>query len=460
MKENQNLKNAQSVTSFLRTNWITVYFSTAILLLVFGYGIAVGIFKWFPYQLIADGATAARDWTDNADQYARIKPSKHLRPGKLRTGAGVTRHSPALASQGVTFLSGMWGEALGIKLISMEGEVLHEWSVSFNAIWPQAEHLDLQPHDWDTNIHGMWAQPNGDIIFNFEHNGLVSIDACSEVNWKQPIEAHHVVHRSEAGNLWVADDELQEKSNTRYPWLSPPFHEEFLVELTPEGDIIRRLSLLSIFYNSGYEALLVESNEQIGMGGGEWQGAVKSSRQDITHLNDIEILTSEMADAFPMFEAGDIMLSLRNLDLIIVVDGKTELIKWSMTGPWLLQHDPDFMPNGKIMVFDNRARVRGKLGTHGSRILTVDPMTRDIRVAYQGNLDDIFFSSQMGKQQLLSNGNILIADPDGGRAFEVSPDGEVVWEYINRWSEDNVAVITQALRVPKDYLNLSAASCN
>jgi hypothetical protein len=233
-----------------------------------------------------------------------------------------------------------------------------------------------------------------------------------------------------------------------------------MVELTPDGEIINSISLLDIFYNSGYEALLVDPAEHKGLDNDGWRGTVTTTREDITHLNDIEILRSEIAEAFPQFEAGDMMLSLRNLDLIIVVDGKTELIKWSMTGPWLFQHDPDFLPDGKIMVFDNRARQQGKLGANGSRILTVDPVSRDLQVVYQGNDEDIFFSSQMGKQQPLANGNVLVADPDGGRAFEVSSDGEIVWEYINHWSAEQVAVITQAMRLPQDYFSFSDTSCN
>lgn len=445
--------------SYLRDNWALLYFSIAILLLAFGYGIAVGKYKIFPYTLIDNGIVAARDWNENAEQYARVKPSKHLRTSR-RAGAGVSRYQPDLAYNGITLLSGMWNETLGIKLVNMEGDLLHDWAVSFNEIWPQAEHLNFQPHDWDTNIHGMWAQPNGDIIFNFEHDGLVSINACSGVNWKHPIESHHVVHRAENGNLWVGDDLRHDERDERFPWLIPPFHEELLTELTPDGDIIRKLSLLEIIYNSGYEALLVDATDHNPKTADGWRGMVTTTREDITHLNDIEVLSSEVADAFPLFEAGDIMLSLRNLDLILVVDGKTELIKWSMTGPWLLQHDPDFLPDGNIMLFDNRALQRNRLGTHGSRILTVDPVSRDVRVAYQGSTADIFFSSQMGKQQPLANGNILIAEPDGGRAFEVTTNGEISWEYINRWSDDQVAVITQAIRLPIDYFQLSSAQCN
>ena len=34
-------------------------------------------------------------------------------------------------------------------------------------------------------------------------------------------------------------------------------------------------------------------------------------------------------------------------------------------------------------------------------------------------------------QSRLTNGNTLITESDGGRLFEVTPEGEIVWEFIN-----------------------------
>ena len=73
--------------AFLRDNWVTAYFATAILLIVFAYGVAVGIYELFPYSHIRDGVRAARDWTANKEHYSRVRPQKHLRtartPGNL-----------------------------------------------------------------------------------------------------------------------------------------------------------------------------------------------------------------------------------------------------------------------------------------------------------------------------------------------------------------------------------------
>jgi hypothetical protein len=44
---------------------------------------------------------------------------------------------------------------------------------------------------------------------------------------------------------------------------------------------------------------------------------------DPLHLNDIKVLREEMASAFPTFAAGDVMISMRNLNAIAVLDQET-----------------------------------------------------------------------------------------------------------------------------------------
>ena len=50
----------------------------------------------------------------------------------------------------------------------------------------------------------------------------------------------------------------------------------------------------------------------------------------------------------------------------MVIDRQTLKAKWVLSGPFYQQHDPDFLPNGNIMLFDNRG---GDPACGGSRIL-------------------------------------------------------------------------------------------
>src|SRR3954447_14981936 len=166
-----------------------------------------------------------------------------------------------------------------------------------------------------------------------------------------------------------------------------------------------------------------------------------------------------MAGAFPSFAPGDLMVSLRNLDTIAVLDRDTHLVKWRMTGPFLRQHDPDFLPNGHILVLDNRKGGRAReFGP--SRVLEIDPARREVVWSYQGSERAPFYTDAQGKLQFLQNGYILVAETQAGRVFEVSrASGRVVWEWVNGIGDGLVGWVTQAERVAADRVGPLDGPC-
>jgi hypothetical protein len=180
---------------------------------------------------------------------------------------------------------------------------------------------------------------------------------------------------------------------------------------------------------------------------------------DVLHTNDVGILATGDAPAFPLFEAGDALVSFRNLNLLIVFDPDSGVVKWSQTGPWLRQHDPDFLPDGRIMVFDNRDDgANGRL-LGGSRLIAMDPATREVETIYEGTAETPFFTAGRGNADILDNGNFLITETSGGRVFEVTPDGEIVWSFIHRYDADRVLNVNGASRYPQWYGNFDRSGC-
>ena len=49
--------------------------------------------------------------------------------------------------------------------------------------------------------------------------------------------------------------------------------------------------------------------------------------------------------------------------------------------------------------------------------------------------------------------------PQSGRAFEVNREGHVVWEFINRYNDHEVAIVTQAIRYPEHYFTVDQWAC-
>jgi hypothetical protein len=431
--------------SYLRRNAWRLWLSVCAAAFFFAWGLAVGVFEIFPYRLLEAFAAGSSEWIEYPRHNARLRPEKFLKTAREK-GAGVVNHVKAQAYPGQTFVTGFFGEGLGMRLFDMEGRMLHEWRTPFNSIWPDAPHLTRKPRDdWDTHIHGAVLYPDGDVIFSFQYGGLARIDKCSRVRWKLPLQTHHSIFVDAEGNLWVPGRTLHEVALAKFPNIPAPFLEETLLKISPDGKVLREISVLDIIYGARYEGVLFAN------GAHEAKAAVPLDR-DFTHLNDIEVLDASIASAYEQFEAGDLLLSLRNLNLLLVVDPETLQIKWSMTGPFVRQHDPDFLPTGRISVFDNRRDSgRGEL-LGGSLILELDPQTHRVETVYGARAGEFFYTETMGDHQRLPNGNILVTESQAGHAFEVTPEGRQVWSYINRWDASSVAQIERATRYPEGYL--------
>jgi hypothetical protein len=433
-------------------HWDKVLFVLALAGLVLAYGMAAGRFGLFPAPQIDTAVDTLRDWRSNWRHYLRLRPDQVLEPARFE-GEGVVVHDPARAEAGPTLLAGLWGETLGFRLVAMDGSLLHSWDISLNAIFPDQSHLSEPRHDWDTLMHGMHIFANGDIVFNFSGIGVARIDACGDVVWRRPNFAHHSVFIDEAGAIWVSAAAGQDALKSNLPGVTTPVYDELVEQLGPDGELLRQISVLDAIYESGWNGPLLAK-------GTDSNAHREADGRDLLHLNDVEVLGSELADAFEYFAAGDIMISLRNVNTILVLDGETGLVKWSLTGPFVAQHDPDFLPNGKIGVFDN-GRFDGNWAGRlpQSRVLVIDPVSQAVEIAYGRDASEAFYTARLGKQQFLDNGNVLISESQAGRVLEVTPGGAIVWSFVNRWDEALTAWLVEGQRLPPDYLEADFARC-
>ena len=128
---------------------------------------------------------------------------------------------------------------------------------------------------------------------------------------------------------------------------------------------------------------------------------------------------------------GDILASYRPTSTVIRISRKTGKILWKLGTPTVAgQHAPTLLENGNILIFDNGPHrldefctvFEGNRGRSGHK--------RD-RVEVSGQAGWNFFSPRMGCAQRLPNGNTLITESSFGRLFEVTKEGEIVWEYVN-----------------------------
>jgi hypothetical protein len=144
---------------------------------------------------------------------------------------------------------------------------------------------------------------------------------------------------------------------------------------------------------------------------------------DLFHSNTVEIIDRDIDDHF---REGRILICVRNLDLVGLVDIDGEELVWHW-GPGTLErpHHPTLLDNDNILIFDN-----GNTRKY-SRIVELNPESLEIEWMYEAHPRNSFYTSWGGSNQRLPNGNTLIVDSGKGRAFEVTRDGEIVWDFYN-----------------------------
>jgi hypothetical protein len=159
---------------------------------------------------------------------------------------------------------------------------------------------------------------------------------------------------------------------------------------------------------------------------------------DILHTNTANMLTKDV----PGFcNKGDILVCMRNLDLIFVYDRDRQKIGWQYDGRgvWEYPHEPIFLDNGNILIFDN-GFDRGY-----SRIIEFEPLSRQIVWEYKGSPPESFYSQDRGFIQRLPNGNTLITESNSGRVFEVTNEGKIVWDWVNPFFSNGQRVIVRKM---------------
>jgi len=286
-------------------------------------------------------------------------------------------------------------------LIDEAGNVLWRWSLrpflEREAGNPWVGHFELLP--------------DGALIAVLENRSIVKLDRDSRVLWETRLRAHHDAWVDPGGDLYVCA-----RFDRLVPEIHPalPIHSDAVVVLSPDGVVKRTIFVVDLLRRSGYSWLLPR------LQGAEIPPSVRAL--DVFHLNHVEVFDGSLARLSPMFARGNLLISIRNLNVIAIVDRRSEKIVW-LWGPGNLtyQHDPRLLPDGRILVFDN--------GTERSQVLEIDPLR--LQVTWRYAPPSGFFSRIVGAAQRLPNGNTLITESMKGYAFEVAPSGETVWQYAN-----------------------------
>ena len=426
----------------LRQKTPVVIFVLSLLFWAFAYGVAVQKFQLFPFQIIRHAEEGAQETlailTGELPWYYRHTD---------RTDA-VAIHRPDAFFEGLTLISGLTKEGdIDVKVLTRDGEVVHQWRIDwFDGFWPDPHHVlaeDLPRGRPATIIQGIALLNNGDVVFNLDLLGMARVGLCGNVVWRLPYQTHHALHVDEKGDLWVAGQKRRKERSPDLPGYQPPFVAFTVLKVTPGGDIAHEISVFDVLIKNNLLGLLYMAPKDAWSD--TWSIEVSG---DTLHLNDVEIFPSHLQPG--VFDAGDVMISLRNINTIVVFSPDTLRIKYLGIGNVVRQHDPDFVDGDRLSVLDNH-NVRPESQSPQSRIVVLSATHDDMQVIYSGSAEQPFYTPIMGKHQWLPNGNMLITESVKGRAFEIDPEGTLVWEYFHLVDRGRLALLSEAHRLPSSF---------
>jgi hypothetical protein len=347
-----------------------------------------------------------------------------------------------------------------VKLIRIsDQQILHEWvpniqelAESHNTESPFFDSTEMQNSRY--KILHPFLLDDGGIIFKACGAPLVKIDICSNIEWTLDGVFHHAIEQDADGNLWVPSV-IEPASYDKNIFIY--YRDDAVAKVSPGGRLLFKKSVSKILEENGYSGLL--------FGAGPYD-------KDAIHLNDIQ--PAHYSTEY--WKKGDLLLSMRHRSTIFLYRPSTNKIIWLKTGPWLNQHDPDFIGQSKISVFGNDAIsypgniLRGErrhtkdVSVKHNDIYIFDFTDGSISTPYSEVLKTIDVRTPTeGLQELLENGDVFVEETDYGRLLRLSSE-QVIWEFTVRVDDDTIAELQWCRYLTQDQVKdilpvLEKASC-
>ena len=326
-----------------------------------------------------------------------------------RRNLGVTYYDEYQSAGGFTLFAPQTGNGR-VVLINMHGDVEHEWNLPIrpgrDAVILNHGNLGYNGSNeksaelysaWDIwhGGHFMEVTPGGDIVWEYE-----DIFHHHDAQW---LPNGHILYAAVAP-FDVKDGKGLFNSKVPLEMQQRPF-SDVVREVNRKGEVVW-----------------------------EWNAIEHLSVEDYPIHECFNIDNAKERLHWPMINGVHqhgklVYLSLRTTSGIIAVNKETKNIEWELKYPFVAQqHDPSITPDETLICFDN-GNIRPS-SIHHSRIVEYDIKTKELVWSYADEMPPAFFSPYMGSVQRLWNDNTMICESAFGRIFEVTPEGETVWEYV------------------------------
>ncbi len=255
---------------------------------------------------------------------------------------------------------------------------------------------------------------------------------CGDILWQIEGEYHHSVSLDGQGGFWAWRGDYLVALSVEDGSIQNEIHIEEVIRANPD------ISAFEILTNPGDWKWADQTNNTKIYARSQKNSPVYL--QDPFHQNDVDPLREEIVGKYPIFNTGDLLVSMRHLNLVFVVRPSTKKIIWFRQGLTSRQHDPDWNADGTITVFDNRNHHSW------SRVAKLSLDKNQARTIVDGETYGIYTVAG-GDHEVYPNGSVLMISRNQGRVTHVSKDGAILFDFVNRYNDEKVLRLFNAIHI-------------
>ncbi|MEI6639443.1 MAG: arylsulfotransferase family protein [Chlorobium sp.] len=305
------------------------------------------------------------------------------------------------------------------KLIRIRDyHILKEWQPDIDSILFRVKSKFIKSN---AGIGHPFLLKDGGLVFSLD--SVIKIGPTSSVEWIADCMSHHSLEIDAVGNIWVCS---RMKPSSYEGVLSNL--DDAIAKISPSGKVLLKKSVAKILYENGYRGLLAA-------------GFRGTHDEDPIHLNEVQPALSDSK----YWKKGDLMLSMRHLSTIALYRPSTGKVIWLKTGPWMNQHNVEFVSDHEISVFGNNviSDLKGDVLMEGhNNVYLYDFANDTISTPWEKAMSTLDVRTLTGgRSKVLLGRDVFIQECNYGRLLRLTPQ-TAKWEFVQRVDKNHLSLLS------------------